>query len=102
MNNKIKELVRLAEENPGMEIKAAVESDVCPDDSFAYWIAEFTKAEKAEYFLDDEKIYIGIDKIEEYLYYEYDDYSDAKIKDEIECMRMAKIIREAIFVYIGI
>ena len=31
MNDVVKELVKLAEENPGMEIKAAVESDVCPD-----------------------------------------------------------------------
>lgn len=90
MNDKIKDLLKLIEENPELEILPMVATECVASDDFSYWAAEWGRAEVDEYYTSDERIYFKSDDYEE-LIDEYFDNLDANIKtDEGEYDEIAK------------
>ncbi len=101
MNEDIKKIIKLSNENPDLEIKFMVDYEVVGGDDFRYWAGLLHNIEKDEYFFDDEhgdeKIYIGKEQI------------NKKIRDGVDCFHLEDEykrfkeegkIAEAIFVYI--
>ena len=53
MNENIKELIRLTEENPELPIVAMVDGDICGGDTFARWVGEIGRCYIDEYVIDE-------------------------------------------------
>jgi hypothetical protein len=104
MNDKIKELIKLSEENPEMEIKIMVNQDVVAGDDFAYWMAEIENISKDIYWVKDEHVIIGENEISDELDLEADDVETAEdyIDKRFKELKESKDIKEAIIVYIGV
>ncbi len=109
-NDKIKELIKLSEENPELEIITMVNSEICADDDYSYWLGAIGEIQKDVYWHDEEKVYIGLSAIEDELEQnlamdnEYaklpDNEFNKMIEDEVERLKSTNEIREAIIVYI--
>jgi hypothetical protein len=97
MDDKIKELVKLSEENPEMEIFFMVDNEVVAGDDFGYWRGELENVKKEIYWnYKEENIIIGEAAIEERM--QYDDLEDS----EYESLKSSGEIKEAIIIYIGV
>ncbi len=72
MNEVIKNLVRLAEENPELPIVAMVDGEIVGGDNYARWLGSVGNVELGEYVLFDDRF---IDDREEFKerYYDYND-----------------------------
>lgn len=106
----VKELMKLASENPDYKIIPMVDIDVCASDDYNYWAGSFGKPRIDEYYVNDERIYFKRDDFED-LVQEYIDgldeetlskfYDDAELEkhaeEHIENLGWEKVI----LVYIG-
>jgi len=112
MNDKIKELVKLSEENPEMEIITMVNQEVVAGDDFAYWMGRIEKIEKGIYQHADERVYLDKDEIKDRIRYnaesepEFENLSnddfEKVIDKEFDRLKDAGEIKEAIIIYIGV
>lgn len=106
---KIKQLIKLSEENPELEIIPMVYNEIVCED-WGYWRGEIGKIEKEFYWQDDERIYLNLDDIKEQLSESAsfepefenmpDEEFDLMIEKEIELKKQSGEIKEAIMVYI--
>jgi hypothetical protein len=110
-NKKIKELIKLSEENPELEIIPFCDSDIFGSDDFAYILSRI-----GDIAIDliyeqkkGERVIIGNGEIYDYLYEMYameseqecsEFTNDEVIKEQIEHLRMTGEIKEIIIVYI--
>jgi hypothetical protein len=72
-NECIKQLIKLSEENPDLEIIAKVDSDCVVDDSAGYgwWGASIGESEIEDYWLSDEQ-YLFEEDIRDHLYIKHE------------------------------
>jgi len=83
MNKKIEELIKLTKENPDMEITVMVETEVCHDNSFAYWRGIIARIEIDTIWQPDETTFIGDEEITDEIYNNIcDDLPDDLTDDE--------------------
>ena len=54
----VKTLLELIKDNPDLEIKPLVDSEVVADDDHSWWGAAFGKAEIDEYYCEDDRMYL--------------------------------------------
>ena len=109
-NQKIKELIRLSDENPDLPIIPMVATEIVAEDSFAYWMGSIGESRKDIILNRNEYITIGHDDIFDFLYEELENntYDKELTEDEIKELTDARIeelkswkdIYEAIIVYI--
>lgn len=107
--DKLKELIKLAEENPNLEIITMVNYEIVCED-WGYWRGDIGEIKKDFYWQDDEAMYMSIKKIKEQLSEsasfdpEFEELPDDKfnliIEKEIESKLQSGEIKEAIFIYI--
>ena len=103
----INNLLKWINENPGIEIKRMVDSEVIADDWFSYWCGSWGKAKLDEYWTSDERIYFKEndfeDLVQEFIDNNYEDYSNVS-DDELEKIAEEKVNscgwKKAILVYI--
>lgn len=107
MNDELKKLLKLIEENPNLEVKFAVDSDLA-NDEFSYTLADIRNIEKEFLYIDDEKVFIGKDEILDYFRDEdefnlsiLDNQFEIFIKDKYSKLIKEEKIKETIIVYIG-
>ena len=105
---KTEEFLKLVKENPDLPIIPFVNSEVCADDSYAYWIGSFGRSEVDEYTLfNDRVIFKGDGDAEEILsdYYcdepEYENVSDEEFSKAMEKKVEELEWIKAIIVYIN-
>jgi hypothetical protein len=65
-------LLQLIKENPDLEIIPMVATDCIFDDSWGYWMAEWSKAKVTKYWCSDERVY------------QYDEDFDSLVEDWID------------------
>ena len=109
-NQKIKELIRLSEENPDLTIITMVAPEIVAEDSFKYWLGSIGEIRKDILWQNDEYTSIGYDEIFDKLSCSFEDdpesedLSDEEFKKiidaDIEAKKECKDIYEAIIVYI--
>lgn len=108
-NEHIKQLIKLSEENPELEIMAMVYQDCIPRDDHLWYGNSFGKSEIKEYCIPDETFIFDEDDIKESLFEEHESEFENLSKDEIENklsemyeeMRKRGFIKKAIFVEIN-
>lgn len=88
MDDKIKELIKLATENPDLPIKTFTHHEVVGCD-FSYWIGEISRIEINEIYVDERVCFDT--EINEYIFQEkydgdseFEDFSDEQIDEFIE------------------
>ena len=110
MDKKIERLIELAKENPTLEIVHMVDYEVCASDECTYWMCHITGVQKDVYWMSDERIYIGEDRIKDEMAGQEIGYSDEtddddeleRITDSEYNKRLASgEIVEAIIIYLG-
>ena len=109
-NEKIKELIKLSEENPELEILPMVNYEVCAGDDFTYWGGKIGEIDKAHVYETEEGTFLGYDQIVEHLAEElennidYDGISDDQIDtivlQQYGIKKQSGEIKEVIIVYI--
>lgn len=111
MNNieKIKELLKFAEENPELEIIPMVDNEVCAEDS-GYWRGLIGDIKKEFYYQDDEEMIISMENIKDHLVDKTsyncecenmtDDKFEEMIEKQIDHLKQSGEIKEAIIIYI--
>jgi len=57
MNENVKKLLELIEENPDLPIVPMVDGDVVVDDTFCNWLGHWGRAEVTEYLLGSEGVW---------------------------------------------
>lgn len=107
MNEELKKFLELIKENPNLEIKFAVDSDLA-NDEFSYTLADIRNIEKELLFIDDGKSFIGKDEILDYLRSEnefnssiLDDQFETFIEDKYNKLIKEEKIKETVIVYVG-
>lgn len=85
----IGELVRLATENPDLEIVPMVDTECVFSDDFSAWMASWGSAEIDEYYSSNERIYFKSDDYDTLVDKEYDAFYGTEIDDET-AMKLAK------------
>ena len=103
----IKNLLQLIKENPGIEIKPMIDSEVIADDCFSYWCGSWGKAKLDEYWVSDERIYFKEndfeDLVQEFVDNNYEDYTSLT-DEELEKVAKEKVNnyewKKAILIYI--
>ena len=102
MNNQLKELFKVMEENPELKVMPMVEDDVCNGD-FPYYCASFGRIEVEDYYMPDDTICIGeseiLDKLE--LDLETED-ANGECQKEYDRLKESGEIKKAIFIYIEV
>lgn len=68
----INTLLQLIKENPDLEIVPMVATECIFDDSWSYWMAEWSKARVTKYWCSDERVY------------QYDEDFDRLVEDWID------------------
>ena len=106
---KLKELVKLSEENPALEIIVMVNNEIVCED-WGYWRGEIGDIKKDFTWQEDERMHMSMADIKEQLSEkasfdpEFEDLPDNKfnliIEKEIESKMQSGEIKEAIIVYI--
>lgn len=106
---KLKELVKLSEENPELEIIVMVNNEIVCED-WGYWRGEIGKIKKDFTWQEDERMYMSLSDIKEQLSEsasfdpEFEELTDDKfdliIEKEIESKMQSGEIKEAIIIYI--
>jgi hypothetical protein len=108
-NEHIKQLIKLSEENPELDIKAEVDSDCVPSEDFNCWLADFGKSKIDEYWEADDETVIGESEILDHIRYKYDgldcfpdddEEQEKFIQDRYDKLKAKGEIKEAIFVEI--
>ena len=111
-NEKIKELIRLSEENPELEIIPATYYEVAGED-WGYWKGKIEKVAK-EYFYDKDNSWVAgdrseiLDDISDNIcdYPEYENMPDKefleKVEERFNYLVSENKIKEAIIIYIGL
>lgn len=61
----IKNLMKLVQDNPELEIKPMVDSEIVSDSGCSYWLGGWGDAVIDEYWVSDEKIYFKRNDLEE-------------------------------------
>ena len=75
MNDKIKQLIKISEENPDLEIITMVSYELCADDCHQYWTGSIGDTLITEVYYDGDGCAImGEDNIKDELEYIYSDY----------------------------
>jgi len=107
--NKLKELVKLSEENPELEIIVMVNNEIVCED-WGYWRGEIGEIKKDFTWQEDERMYMSLAAIKEQLSEsasfdpEFEELPDDKfdliIEKEIESKMQSGEIKEAIIIYI--
>lgn len=111
-NEKIKELVRLSEENPELEIIPVTHYEVVAED-WGYWKGKIEKIEKGFFYEDEEKWKAGsksdiLDEIADDIcdYPEYENIPNKefleKVEDRFDYLFSENRIKQAIVIYIGL
>lgn len=111
-NEKIKELVKLSDENPELEIIPVTHCEVVAEDR-GYWKGKIEKIEKGFFYEDGEKWRAGnksdiLDEIADDIcdYPEYENIPDKvfleKVEDRFDYLISESRIKEAIVIYIGL
>lgn len=104
MNEKIKELIKLSEENPYLKIISMVDTEVCGGDDYSHWVGNIESVKKDIYWQDDDNLLVGKSRIADKLDLEYigDDSSEEYVNKRFEELKKNKEIKEAIFIFIGL
>lgn len=99
-------LLQLIKENPELPIIPMVATECVFDDSYGYWMAEWSKAKVTKYWCSDERIY-QYDDFDELVddwidnnYEDYDDISEEKVTTIAEKTINSYEWTDAIVVYI--
>jgi hypothetical protein len=103
----IKNLLQLIKENPELEIKPMVDSDVIADDCYSYWSGSWGESKLDEYWVSDERIYFKEndfeDLVQEFIDTNYNDYPNFS-DEELEKIAEEKVNnyewKKVILVYI--
>ena len=85
----INNLIKLAKENPNLEIIPMVDSEVVSSDDFNCWRGKWGKAEIDEIYCEDERIYFKSSDFEE-LVDEYIERYEGHLINEIEIEEWAE------------
>jgi nicotinamidase-related amidase len=85
----IEELLKLAVENPDLEIVPMVDSDCVFSDDFSSWMASWGSAKIDEYYSSDERIYFKSEDYDTLVDKEYDAFYDTNL-DDVTAMKLAK------------
>ncbi|MFL2116294.1 hypothetical protein ACEN4P_01530 [Marinilactibacillus psychrotolerans] len=102
----IEKLIKLKQENPQLEIMAAVDSEVVADDGHRWWTADFGDCSVDEVLLKDERVYVRSEDEDDLIHDEMDwvygvDYSldseridllEAEAKECVNRMNWKKVI----------
>lgn len=103
----IKNLLQLIKENPEVEIKPMVDSEVIADDCCNYWCGSWGNAKLDEYWVSDERIYFKEndfeDLVQEFIDNNYKDYlnlTDEELEEIAEKKVNSYEWKKAILVYI--
>lgn len=57
-NERVKELLKLIEENPHLRIVPMVDSEIVADDGFSWWVGSFGKAQVDDIYSSDERLHL--------------------------------------------
>lgn len=112
-NEKIKELVKLSEENPELEIMFMTNHEVLGDD-WGYWLGHISKVSKDDVWTNpnNDRMYWDSDSIEDEIFYSIEDNSvdypedmsneaiDTEVKRLYKEYKESGEIKEAIVVFI--
>lgn len=85
----ISELLRLAVENPDLEIVPMVETECVFSDDFSSWMASWGSAKIDEYYSSKERIYFKSEDFNTLIDKVYDSFYDSNLDDET-AMKLAK------------
>ena len=108
MIEKLKELMKLVEENPELEIVTMVYNEIVCED-WGYWKSKIGEIKKNVIWEDDERIHFGEDILEELfdrMALVDDESSDENLRVEVENkyeqLKQLGKIKEAIIIYIEV
>lgn len=109
-NEKIKELIKLSEENPDLPIITMVASEIFCSDDFSYWLGSIGEIKKDIVYSPNEVVMIGNDEIFDFIYEELENniFNNLITEDmlqeltnvRIEQLKANNKIKMAIIVYI--
>ena len=104
MNDKLKELMKLVADNPEMEVKFMVSTEIVCDNDRQWWIAsEIEKVEKDEYWIYKYDVFIGDYEIKNGLENKLDeDDSSEDLHEYYLELKKSGEIKEAIICYLGV
>lgn len=110
MNDNIKKLMKLSEENPNLDIIPKVDYEICVSDDFSWWAGSFGNSNIDYYYVPNDCFIIGEDEIIDYLEDLYcDDFTHMSdesygslIKHKYETLLKDGEIKQAIFVDINV
>ena len=104
----IQKLIQLVQENPELEIKTMVDTEIFSGDEYPYREGSFTKVEKTEYWVKDERVFIGKYEIEEEIENLIDEDSEISnesleisIENKYKELKENNDIKDVIVVYVG-
>jgi hypothetical protein len=108
-NEKIKQLIKLSEEHPDLEIFAKVHSDCVQSEDFQWWQASIGNSEVDEYWQPSEETFIGQGDIYDELAMVYEseidgmpsDKEDEFLTQKYEELKASGDIKKSIFVTIA-
>lgn len=80
----VTDLLKLMHENPGMPIKAKVDTDVCSGYDFSWFLGDVTSACIMEYAIMGEDLYTDKEiLIDEWISTNYDEFDDGTSEEEM-------------------
>lgn len=111
VNKHIETLIKLAQENPDMQIRIMVDSDVCEDDTYSYWLAKIISVNKDILWMDGTHAVIGEEEIKDRLgeridstpgseKLTYEEYTK-KVDEEFDRLKSNNELKETIIMYVG-
>jgi hypothetical protein len=110
MNEKLQELIKLSNENPELEIRVAVDSELyAGEEDYSWYLGRISAVEIVDIYTAEECIYLD-EQIEDELEYEYSNNIEIPGGCEVEeyvSVRTAELkesgeIRKAIVIKIGV
>ena len=90
MNDKIKDLLKLIQDNPTLEILPMVNSDCVGGDDYSSWSAEWGKSEVDECYSEDERIYFKSTDYDELVEDYMNDVNADEFKNDEEIQKYAE------------
>ncbi|WP_337439124.1 hypothetical protein [Acidaminococcus fermentans] len=99
-NKNVKELLKLAAENPSLPIVAMVQYEVVADDSFSYWLGEIDAVDVEELWVSDGRTWTREDAEYECLSI-VDDYAPDDVVAQIERLPDEKLREQAAMEWIN-
>lgn len=97
MNENVKKLLELIEENPDLPIVPMVDSEVVADDCCTYWMGHWGHCEVSEYLLGEERVWLKDDDPEDVIsdvkgYEFWENLPDEKVDAEFDALGWIKCI----------